>query len=721
MAIIKKYWLKAGKGTYGDGNTQITASDLFNDNESVEQIIDDYELRGILFRNLSPNVSQSVNGKVTFENLGGIECINVVKSVNNGNGSSGIKAFNLSTDGSALEVSTLGIGAGISLFADTISGTGNVFEVHNNRSGLIGSETLFIKKEGDITANSYIKSGATNDDILLGDGTTTSLSSLISPESLQVTTDAGNTTTNDLVLNKTGDGSQSILFDTDGHDFSISTNTVTSRGITNSDLLIKKNGVDIMNFSGISNVISIINHDFSISGISNRPLKLINSNSTASVDLDLSLLTGVNRTATFPDKSITFADAADVPYTDFYSRGFSKEKEIGNIISIGKGVGRLGLITSLPTVIGQAGVDFTNTTDFDSPAYYNQATVVTDDGEYRYIEFDSFSNATSGTISQIYTNPDRTGAIGNTWDLLAGSFEYYPYFIPKPTTQGVRKGEVSFSSGIGNTLSGTASAAFGQGLYARSNGELVAGEFSTDYTHLSLNPIDNNDRLFNIGNGTSVINRSDAFTVLRNGRVGIGFNNFEQTLNPEALQVNGVIRSEDTPSQIKLAGDKAVTTLEYKRFGTFDYNDNATSTTPIVITGGGGYVFLTNDELGSFTNKLYPPTGVSDIWDASLNQFDFTELNLGSIVHYRLDVSITTTSVNQEVDIALDLGIGASPYTLTVKRDEFKSAGTYNIVKSAFIYMGDANTRDNPAKFKIQSDSNATVVVNGWACAVHNY
>lgn len=163
------------------------------------------------------------------------------------------------------------------------------------------------------------------------------------------------------------------------------------------------------------------------------------------------------------------------------------------------------------------------------------------------------------------------------------------------------------------------------------------------------------------------------------------------------------------------------TELYQKKVGFFDYNDTATTTTPITVTGGGGFVFLTNNELGAFTNKLYPPYGVTDVWDASLNQFDFTELSLGSKMHYRIDLEITTTAANQEVDLEIDLGIGGSPYSLSVAQKQYKTAGTYPLVLSSYVYMGDTNTRDNPAKFKIASPNNATVVVNGWACYLHIY
>ena len=149
-------------------------------------------------------------------------------------------------------------------------------------------------------------------------------------------------------------------------------------------------------------------------------------------------------------------------------------------------------------------------------------------------------------------------------------------------------------------------------------------------------------------------------------------------------------------------------------FGLFDYNDLATQTTPIVVTGGGGFVDLTNDELGSFTNKSYPPDNVTDVWDTNTNRFDFTELSLGSQVHIRLDLEVTNSAPNTQIDIALEAGLGASPYDIQWLDIFEKTATAHKIVVSSFLYMGDLNTRDNPAKFKIEADGNCTVKVNGW-------
>lgn len=156
-------------------------------------------------------------------------------------------------------------------------------------------------------------------------------------------------------------------------------------------------------------------------------------------------------------------------------------------------------------------------------------------------------------------------------------------------------------------------------------------------------------------------------------------------------------------------------------FGFFDYNDSATATTPINVPNNGTFVYLTNDGLGAFTNKNYPPSGITDVWNATTNTFDFSQLPLGSKMDYRLDLEITTNSNNQEVNVVLELGIGGFNYDLSVAERSYKTPKTHKLVVSNFAYMGDLNTRDNGAKFKVSSDGVVTVKVNGWACYIHKY
>lgn len=149
--------------------------------------------------------------------------------------------------------------------------------------------------------------------------------------------------------------------------------------------------------------------------------------------------------------------------------------------------------------------------------------------------------------------------------------------------------------------------------------------------------------------------------------------------------------------------------------GLFDYNDAATATAPISIVGGAAAAILTNDGLGPFTNTAYKPIGVTNIWNTVTNEFDWTELKLGDMVDIRLDVDVTTTSVNTEVKVDLHLALGGFTYPIPwVLETNYKSIGTHKLNVYNGIYIGDANTLDNPANFRLFSDKACTVVVNGW-------
>lgn len=149
------------------------------------------------------------------------------------------------------------------------------------------------------------------------------------------------------------------------------------------------------------------------------------------------------------------------------------------------------------------------------------------------------------------------------------------------------------------------------------------------------------------------------------------------------------------------------------KIGFFDYNNAGANQSH---TGSGGFVKLTNDELGSFTNKTYKPDTVTDVWDKTLNQFDFTDLALGDMVDIRVDVEVTTTTANQDVSLQLELGIGGVPYTLQVDFISPKTAGFHRLLSYTGIYMGDTNTLNNPGEVQLDTDASlaSAIKVNGW-------
>ena len=156
-------------------------------------------------------------------------------------------------------------------------------------------------------------------------------------------------------------------------------------------------------------------------------------------------------------------------------------------------------------------------------------------------------------------------------------------------------------------------------------------------------------------------------------------------------------------------------TTDSCRIGFADYNDSGVSTNLVA----GVPLTLTNDEAGSFTNKTYLPTGVTDVWDTGTGLFDWSELKLGDMVDIRIDLFLTTTSVNTSVNVDLNLGTGAGSYVIPFVTDnDYKAAGSHEIIVYNGIYMGDANTLDNGGYFTMTSDKNASIIVNGWYCKI---
>ncbi|MFZ4057212.1 MAG: hypothetical protein ACOYKE_03700, partial [Ferruginibacter sp.] len=87
----------------------------------------------------------------------------------------------------------------------------------------------------------------------------------------------------------------------------------------------------------------------------------------------------------------------------------------------------------------------------------------------------------------------------------------------------VASGNNSTAFGNSNNALGDFSTTMGWANTAPSYGETALGLFNTTYTMTGSGTVyNNNDRLFSIGNGSSVSARSNALTILKNGRTGIG-------------------------------------------------------------------------------------------------------------------------------------------------------------------------------------------------------
>ena len=160
--------------------------------------------------------------------------------------------------------------------------------------------------------------------------------------------------------------------------------------------------------------------------------------------------------------------------------------------------------------------------------------------------------------------------------------------------------------------------------------------------------------------------------------------------------------------------------LSIKRHGSYIYS---ASQSVINHIGGTNSTLLTNNGLGLFTIS-YPPYGMTNsIWNSSTNRFDFTSLSIGDMINIQVDMEISSSSTDQEIEIYLVLGEGSlGEYNLTYANGGLlKRNATYPFVANSGILINNVYVRDNPAKLIFKSTSNSTINVKGWYITISRY
>lgn len=146
--------------------------------------------------------------------------------------------------------------------------------------------------------------------------------------------------------------------------------------------------------------------------------------------------------------------------------------------------------------------------------------------------------------------------------------------------------------------------------------------------------------------------------------------------------------------------------------GFMDYND----TTGAVAMAADVWTTVLNNGAGLFTNKLFPPSGVTELLDVLTGAIDPTELELGDVLWVRNDFTVTPQTNNTSLDFRYTLGAGGGAYTLEQqlgRLDRGAGVGYRFSLRTDEIYMGDANTRDNPIGLQVKCSGAATLVNAG--------
>jgi hypothetical protein len=187
-------------------------------------------------------------------------------------------------------------------------------------------------------------------------------------------------------------------------------------------------------------------------------------------------------------------------------------------------------------------------------------------------------------------------------------------------------------------------------------------------------------------------------------------NKYNQTANPAGNFLVGI----NTSGKLLTGTGTPSNPLTAKNLdGFIDYNHSGS--TQSYTTGD---LKVLNDAVGAYTLKTYAPDSVTDLWNATTNQFDFSQLTLGDEVTIRTDGEVTTTANNQIFGTKLNMSIGANPYTLQVGQSYYKTIGTYPVTRLASFYIGNTDTLTNPAELMFYSDASATLKVTGYYISV---
>lgn len=244
---------------------------------------------------------------------------------------------------------------------------------------------------------------------------------------------------------------------------------------------------------------------------------------------------GIDGSVTFGFSNINTSTAGTI------SGGDSNSATMGTYITIGGGQYNVGN-TDYATVGGGHGNTSSNV----------HATIGGGDGNtaigFAATIAGGQSNQSSGNYSAI------TGGQGNIASGLYSNVSAGQGNTAGGLFSTVGGGYLHQASGIASTVSGGynniaagngASISGGYNNTAPSYGEWVGGLYGTTYTPISSNSYSIIDRIFNIGNGTTPSTRSDVFTILKGGKVGIDIDNFETTTSSAKLQVSGNLRIQD--------------------------------------------------------------------------------------------------------------------------------------------------------------------------------
>ncbi|MEM7374738.1 MAG: tail fiber domain-containing protein [Bacteroidota bacterium] len=242
----------------------------------------------------------------------------------------------------------------------------------------------------------------------------------------------------------------------------------------------------------------------------------------------------------------------------------------------------------------------------------------------------AFGEATTAGGDYSFSAGNQTAASGDYSTALGDNSTASGFRCLATGFQTEATGENSTALGYYAFASGKFGIAIGTRISAPSLSETAMGIYHTTYTPANATGFDSNDRLFILGNGTSSSNRSDALTILKNGKTLIGNGTPGDRLQVEAASGENALR-------VRIAG---TTRLRVLSNGGLSVGANSPSNTPaagIYVSGEAQFndhVYPRTDnskELGRASNRwlqVYAVNGTIQTSDRRLKR-DIQHLEYG--------------------------------------------------------------------------------------------
>ena len=166
------------------------------------------------------------------------------------------------------------------------------------------------------------------------------------------------------------------------------------------------------------------------------------------------------------------------------------------------------------------------------------------------------------------------------------------------------------------------------------------------------------------------------------------------------------------PIPIGLAGGGGVAV---NAEGFIDYNDASTAAAPLALAAD-VWTDIPNDGAGPNSNSAFAPHGVTQLLDVATGYIDATQTQLGNELLVRNDFTVVPQVNNVTLEFRYMLGAGANAYPLTApaqRLDRGAGVGYQGSLVAHLIYVGNANTRDNPIKMQVKLSSAGSLVNAG--------